>query len=136
MSTPTTVQGKNIPLQLSLDDITYKNLVCETAHDATLDSSVNAEDSDCGKHTSLGPVGLTMTFSGLVNTTPNGATEMSYDALLVIANNQTKVYLKTMPASKILKGYGWITNFVATKATGNLYSYSFTFTADGSPTVS
>lgn len=136
MSTPTTVQGKSIPLALSLDDSTYKNLVCSKAHDVTLDSSVNTEVSDCGTHAALSPVGLVMTFQGLVNTTPNGATEVTHDDLLQYANNQTKVYLKTQPQSKIIKGFGWITNFVSTKATESLYSFSFTFTGDGSATIS
>lgn len=135
MSTPTTVQGKSIPLALSLDDLTYKNLVCSTAHDATLDTPVNTEQSDCGSHTSLGATSLVMTFSGLINTTPNGATEMGHDEVMELANNQTKVYLKTMPHAKTIKGYGWITNFVSTKATESLYSYSFTFTADGAATI-
>lgn len=136
MSTPTTVQGKTIPLNLSLDDVTYKALTCSTAHDATIDSPVNTEQSDCGQHTSLGNPGLVITFSGLVNTSVNGATEMSHDDLVSIANDQTKVYLKTQPHAKVIKGYGWITNFVSTKATESLYSYSFTFTADGAATIS
>ncbi len=136
MSTPTTVQGKNIPLALSLDDATYKSIVCNQAHDVTLDSSVNSEVSDCGTHSSLSPVALTMTFQGLLNTTPNGATEMSADDVIVLANNQTKVYLKTQPAAKVIKGYGFISNFVYTKATENLISFSFTFTGDGAPTIS
>jgi hypothetical protein len=135
MSTPTTVQGKSIPLALSLDDVTYKNIVCSKAHDVTLDSSVNTEVSDCGTHRSLNPVESTWTFQGLINTTPNGATEMGHDEILLLANNQTKVYLKTQPATKVIKGYGYISNFVTTKATENLMSYSFTFVVDGTLTI-
>lgn len=135
MSTPTTVQGKSIPLALSLNDITYKNVVCNQAHDVTLDSPVNTEVSDCGTHTGLGPVQTTMTFQGLLNTTPNGATEMSADDVITLANNQTYVYLKTQPGSKVLKGYGPITNFVYTKATESLISFSFTFSVDGTLSI-
>jgi hypothetical protein len=136
MSTPTTVQGKSIPLAISIDDVTFKNLVCSKAHDVTLDSSVNSEVSDCGTHTAVSPVALTMTFQGLINTTPNGATEAGHDEILQYANDQTKIYLKTQPQSKVIKGYGLITNFVSTKATENLMSFSFTFTADGAATIS
>jgi hypothetical protein len=135
MSTPTTVQGKTIPLALSLDDVTYKNIVCNTAHDVTLDSPVNTEVSDCGTHKSLAPVDAVYTFSGLLNTTPNGATEMSADDVLLLANNQTKVYLKTQPGAKVIKGYGYISNYVYTKATEALISFSFTFNVDGALTI-
>lgn len=135
MSNPTTILGKNIPLALSLDDVTYKNLVCETAHDVTIDAAVNITQSDCGPQASVAVPGLVMTFSGLLNTTPNGATEMSADDLLVIANNTTKVYLKTMPGAKLIKGLGYINNFVYTKVTDALISWSFTFTASGSATI-
>lgn len=135
MSTPTTVQGKSIPLAISLDDVTYKNLVCSKAHDITLDSAVNTEVSDCGTHRSLNPVESTWTFQGLINTTPNGATEAGHDELAGYANNQTLVYLKSVPQAKIFKGRGYISNFVTTKATENLMSYSFTFVVDGSVTL-
>jgi hypothetical protein len=136
MSTPTTVQGKTIPLAISLDDLTYKNLVCSTAHDVTLDTPVNTETSDCGPHASLGATSVVMTFSGLLNTTPNGASEAGHDEVMQYCNNQTKVYLKTQPGAKLIKGYGWITNFVSTKATESLMSFSFTFTGDGAATIS
>jgi hypothetical protein len=136
MSAATPVQGKSIPLAISIDDVTYKNLVCSKAHDVTLDSSVSSEVSDCGTFSAYSPVALTMTFQGLINTTPNGATEAGHDEVLDYANNQTKVYLRTQPQGKIIKGYGAITNFVSTKATENLMSFSFTFTADGAATIS
>lgn len=136
MSTPTTVQGKSIPLAMSLDDITYKNLVCSKAHEVALDSSSTTEVTDCGRHVALQPVEGGMRFEGLVNTTPNGATEATHDDLLVLAANQTKFYLKTTPQAKIIKMYGYITNFTSSKATENLYSFSFDFAGDGNPTIS
>lgn len=136
MSMPTTVQGSSVPLAISLDDATYKNLVCATAHDLTYDTPVNTEQSDCGSHTSLGATTLQMTFSGFLNTTPNGVTEAGHDEVAGYCFNKTKVYLKTQPHTKVLKGYGWITNFVSSKVTDGLYSFQFTFTGDGAGTQS
>lgn len=131
MSTPTTVQGKSIPLAISTDGITYKNLVCSTAHGLTIDVPVNTEQSDCGSHSSLGnPVG-TATFSGLLNTTPNGATEAGHDEVAMYCNQGTKVYIKCQPGAKIFTGYGWINNFNSTKATESLYAYDMSFQVDG-----
>lgn len=136
MSTPTTVQGKTIPLAISLDDITYKNLVCSTAHGLSIDVPVNTEQSDCASHSSVGNPAGTATFSGLLNITPNGATEAGHDEVAQYANNGTKVYIKCQPGAKLFKGYGWITNFNSTKATESLYAYDITFTADGTWTIS
>lgn len=136
MSTPTTVQGKTIPLAISLDDVTYKNLVCATAHDLTIDTPVNTEQSDCGSHSSIGNPAGTASFSGLLNITPNGATEAGHDEVAQYANNGTKVYLKCTPGGKMFKGYGWMNNFVSQKQTESLYSFTFNFTLDGTWTIS
>ncbi len=135
MSTPTTQQGKNIPLTIGTDGITYKNLVCEQAHDATFDSPITEESSDCGKHTALDVVGLVVTFSGIVNTTPNGATESSSDDIIGYANNQTQVYVKFQHGNKFISARGYINNLQLTKATAELLKYSFTFTMNGTATV-
>lgn len=135
MSVPTTQQGSSIPLTISEDNVTFKNLTCETSHDATFDSAVNQESSDCGKHTALDAVSLVMSFAGIVNTTLNGATEVSSDEIIDYANAQTGIYLKTQHGNRWISAYGYINNLVLNKLTNELLKYSFTFTADGAPTV-
>lgn len=136
MSTPTVLQGNQVPLMFSTDDITYKSVVCNRAWGLNLDSSVTNEESDCGTFPALGSVAGSFSFEGIVNTTPNGATEISAKGLLDLANNQTLVYIKMMfpnPGGTDLyvQGTGYITNFQVNKATGSLLSFQGTFTASG-----
>lgn len=135
MSVPTVIQGKNVPLAISTDDVIYKTLTCAQAHDVTFDAPIQQESTDCGRHTALDVSSLVMTFQGVVNSTPNGASEMSSDGLIDIVNAQTPVYLRTTHANRQIKAYGYINNFQTTKATQELLKYSFTFTADGNPTI-
>lgn len=136
MSTPTVVQGNTIPLQFSTDDLTYKNVVCSQAHEVTGDSSVTQEDTDCGTHTAYALPKWSATFQGVLNTTPNGASEVSAEQVLTWFNNQTDLYLKTALGSKTFKVFGKISNYAWQKATAGLIKFTMTFTANGSPTIS
>lgn len=136
MSVPTTQAGKNIPLTMSFDaGVTYKNLTCEVSHDLTFDKAVTQESSDCGKHTSLDQSALTMAFAGIVNTTPNGATEASSDDVIDAYDNETLVYIITQHGNRWIQAQGYINNLVLNKLTNELLKYNLTFTADGDHTT-
>lgn len=133
MSSPTTVQGRNTPLAMSTDDVTFKNILCNRAHNYNASVSTTDEESDCGVETATGAITATMDFDGLLNTTPNGATEMSFDAVHDLFLAKTLVYIKTQPGIKIISGDGYITNMTFAKATANLNSFTFTFKFNGDP---
>jgi len=136
MSTPTTVQGNLVPISLSTDNSTYKSIVCNRAWDLDLNSSVTQEETDCGSFPALGAVTWAFNMEGVLNTTPNGATEMSAKAVMDIANNQTVCYIKVQYPNPggtdfYMRGQGYITNFKITKQTGSLIAFSATFTGSG-----
>lgn len=132
MSTPTTIQGKLVPVMISTDGINYKNVVCKKVGNLNLDSPVNKEDTDCGSFSGLGAVNWTIDIEGLLNTTPNTATELSANEMLNFANNQTLVYIKILYAPYILRsGQGYISNYKETFETNALVGFTATFTNNG-----
>jgi hypothetical protein len=140
MSAPTYVDSKLVPVAISTDNITYKNVLCKRTSNFSLTSAVNAEESDCGISKGLGSVDWTQDFEGLVNITPNGATEMSASDILTIAANQTLAYIKWMTndgtgKNLFVQGQGYITDFGTQLSTGNLAAFTFTFNGVGAPDI-
>src|SRR5439155_9462406 len=95
----TDIQGKALPLLLSDDNwTTAYTVVCLTDSTFKLTSPVNTEVSQCGVHTGIGPSLFSLTFNGMVNTTPAsvvaGAGEASYKRFLTWANAQTQIRFK------------------------------------------
>lgn len=133
MSSPTTKQGRLTPLALSTDNITFENVLCNRAHNYNASRSTTDEESDCGVETAIGAISATMDFDGLLNLTPDGATEMSFDEVHDLFLAGTLVYIKTQPGNKIISGDGYITNMTFAKATANLNSFTFTFKFNGDP---
>ena len=136
MSVPTTIQSNQVPLSLSTDGITYKNVVCKRTWGFNLTSAVNTEETDCGVEKGLGAVDWTFNFEGVVNTTPNGATEMSAAVLIGLANNQTLTYVKALTgdgtgSNIYIQGSGYITDFSIENSVGSLIAFTFTFNGVG-----
>lgn len=136
MSVPTTVQSNQVPLSWSADAITYKAIVCKRAWNFNGTTPVNSEETDCGVQKGLGAPDWTMDFEGVVNTTPNSATEMSADELLAIWQNQTLGYIKTVTGNGVahnlyLQGSGYVTDFAIQNSVGNLLAFTFTFNGVG-----
>jgi len=132
MSTPTTIQGKLVPMAISTDDITYKNVVCKKVLNLNVDSSVNIEETDCGPLPALGSVNWNFDFEGVLNTTPNGATEISANEMLGFDLNQTLIYIKVAYAPSIYRqGAGYITSYKESYTTQGLVTFNATFTGQG-----
>lgn len=140
MSTPTTFQSNQVPLAISTDNITYKNVVCKRAWNFNGTTSVNTEETDCGIEKGLGSPDWTMDFEGVLNTTPNGATEMSAAAMIALWLNQTLSYVKTQTgagtgSNLYIQGSGYITDFAVQNQVGNLIAFTFTFNGTGVPDI-
>lgn len=136
MSTPTTVQSNLVPFALSTDDVTYKNVVCKKAWNFNGTTPTTIEETDCGPLVGLGTNNWTFDFEMVLNTTPNGATEMSAKEVLDIWNNQTPAYAKVFYPSPgggsfYIQGAGYITNFVFQNTVGNMMTYTGTFSGNG-----
>ena len=137
MSTPTTLQGKLVPMAIGTDGSTYKNVVCKKTLNLKIDSSVNTEETDCGPLVSLGTVNWSFDWEGIYNTAYAGATEMSANQIFDFVNAQTLVYVKVLHSSDILiTGSGYLSSFSEKFDAVGLVSYSCTFTGQGTLTRS
>jgi hypothetical protein len=136
MSTPTGIQSNLVPFALSTDNSTYKNVVCKKAWGFKGTTPTNVEETDCGPMVGLGSNNFSFDFQMVLNTTPNGATEMSAKDVLTIWNNQTACYVKVQYPGGVgtdfyLQASGYITSFELTNQVGNLMTFSGTFTGNG-----
>lgn len=136
MSTPTYIQSNQIPVAISTDNITYKNVVCKRVLNLNTTNTVNTEETDCGVAKGLGAFDWTADFEGAVNTTPNGATEMSAKEMLNLAQNQTLVYIKWITGdgagnNLYRQGSGYIADYTETYNIGNVAAFTFTLTGVG-----
>lgn len=134
----TTIQGSAVPFAISTDaGTTYKTVVCNKAWGLTVDTTVNEDESDCGRHVGLGTVKGSFSIEGLYNTTPT-ITEISGEELLSLSVHQTSFLFKVQSptsgspgADLSLMGSGYLTNYQITKATNSLISFSGTILVDG-----
>lgn len=138
MSVPTFVQSNQVPLAISADGITYKNVVCKRAWNFNMTTAVNSEETDCGVAKGLGAVDWTMDFEGVLNTTPNSPTEASLVDVLNYSLNQTELYIKTQTGNgtgsqMYIAGRGYITDVATQNSVGNLQAFTFTFNGVGTP---
>lgn len=129
----TTLQSNLVPLKFSNDaGVTYKSLVCQKGATFALDSPVTREETYCGSHVGLGAVTWGFDFDGVVNITPTGASEVSYEDLLGFASAQTLLYIKEeYPGSAgtdfYHQGTGYITNLQKVGQQGSLITFSGRF---------
>lgn len=137
MSTPTVIQSNLVPFALSTNDITYKNVVCKKSWNFNGTTTTNPEETDCGVLTGIGANAFTFDFEMVLNTTPDGATEMSAKDVLTIWNNQTLAYAKVLYPSPAggnfyIQGAGYITSFTLQNQVGNVMTFTGTFSGNGS----
>lgn len=131
MSNPTVLQSRNVALSMSSDGNTYYQVVCKKAAGVAIEPQITQEDSDCGPHTSAGTTRWSFDAEVILNTTPNGATEISVDTIAGWANNATTVYAKLVNGTYYRQGAGIVTNYRETLPLNGLVTATFTFTGDG-----
>src|SRR6185503_18906729 len=99
--------------------ITYKNLVCKKLWGLQLTPTIIEEETDCGVATGAGAVKFSFNFEIVLNTTPNGATEVSANTVFGWANNNTLVYVLLQSGSSyIRRGSGYISNYTESAPQG------------------
>lgn len=87
----TTVAGKLIPLELSVDEgVTWKKVTCLITSPFRTAKEITKEVSQCSTHTAVGTNTWGYDVSGILNTTPTAASEMSAKDLLAIHVAETK----------------------------------------------
>lgn len=138
----TTLQGSSVPFTISTDaGTTYRTLVCNKAWGFTGDTTVNEDESDCGRHVGLGTTKASFSIEGLYSTTP-AVGEISGEELLSLWANKTSFLIKAQyptsgtPGTDLyLQGSAYLTNYQVTKATNSLISFSGTILIDGNVDV-
>lgn len=140
MSVPTTIQSNQVPLAISADGITYKNVVCKRAWNFNGTTAVNSEETDCGIDKGLGAIDWNMDFEGVLNTTPTSSTEASATVVIGYWLNQTLIYVKTQTGNGLggnmyIQGQAYITDFKVSNQVGNLQAFSFTAAGVGVPDI-
>lgn len=132
MSTPTPLQAKLVPMALSTDGESYKNVVCKRTANFTGTTPTNREDTDCGNFVSLGSNEWSFDFEGVFNTQKE-STEYTAEDILQFWQNQTLLYVKVQYAGTnlYLQGQGYLTGTGVGLSTGSLVTFTFTFTGTG-----
>lgn len=138
MSVPTTIQSKAIPLLISTDGVSYKSIVCKRTWNWQGTKAVNSEETDCGITKGLGAIDWSVDFEGVLNTTPNGATEASFAEVAGYFLNETLLYVKLQTGdgaggNMFISGQAYITDFAAQNSVGNLQAFTATFNGQGDP---
>lgn len=139
----TTVQGSTVPFSISTDSgSTYRTLVCNKAWGFTGDTTVNEDESDCGRHVGIGTAKASFSIEGLYNTTPT-STEISGEELLSLWANKTSFAIKvqyptsgTPGGDLYIQGSAYLTNYQVNKATNSLISFTGTILIDGNVDIS
>lgn len=133
-----TVQSKAIPVLISTDGVTYKSIVCKRTWNFNATKAVNPEETDCGITKGLGAIDWTVDFEGVLNTTPESATEASFAEVAGHFLNETLLYVKIQSGdgsggNMFISGRANITDFAAQNSVGNLQAFTATFNGQGDP---
>lgn len=133
-----TVQSKAIPLLISTDGVAYKTVVCKRTWNFNATKAVNPEETDCGITKGLGAIDWTVDFEGVLNTTPESATEASFAEVAGHFLNETLLYVKIQSGdgsggNMFISGTAYITDFAAQNSVGNLQAFTATFNGVGDP---
>lgn len=132
MSVPTYLQSRAVPFALSIDGITYKNVVCKKLWGLGIEKTVVQDENDCGIATSVGnATKFSPNFEIVLNTTPD-SNQFSANDIAGFANLGTLVYFKlTDGAGYYRQGSGYITSYNESAPFGGTVSATGTITGDG-----
>lgn len=133
MSNPTALESRNVPFAVSTDGNTYKNLVCKRTWGVSIEPQFTQEDSDCGVLTAVGASPRwSFSFEIIMNTTPNGATELSANEMAGYANSGTLLYVKLVSTGVYYRqGSGYITAYEESAPINGFVTATGTFTGTG-----
>jgi hypothetical protein len=131
----------SIPIQLSSDNVTYKNLVCLKNYNVPITTSTNESETFCGKSVGVGAISFDPQGNAVVSTNPSGS-ELSLNQLLTWQVNKTAIYFKTAyPLSSgssgslgkdfYIQGQCYVTNINVIFTTNDVVNFDFTLKGFG-----
>jgi hypothetical protein len=131
------LQSNLVPFKISSDDgTTYKTLTCLTSANFSGTTSTTEEETQCGTFTGLGANKWEFTTEAVVNLTPTGASEVSYEDCLGFWHNQTLILVKqeypdAAGTDFYKQGEAYITSIGNAVQVGNSMTFSLTFKGNG-----
>lgn len=133
------LQSNLVPFKISTDGgTTKKSLTCLVSASFTGTTPSTEEQTQCGTFTGLGQNAWEFTFDAVVNITPTGASEVSWEDILGLWHNQTEFQVtQEYPVGAgtdfFLQGDAYLTQIGNNVAVGS--SMKFTGTIKGNGTL-
>lgn len=133
----TYLQSISALLKVSIDaGVTYKTIVCLSSWNFNGTTAVNREETQCGVLVGLGANEWGFDVDAVVDLTPTGASEVSWEDLLGMWNAQTLLLIRSAqpdPAGTdwYLQGSAYITNVTLTAQVGNNVKFNMTVSGSG-----
>lgn len=136
------IQAVDAILQLGVDGVTYKAVVCEQGHTYNRERSTNSIETKCYggvASVSIGAKSGTIDFTGAFETQPS-TEQVSANDIMGYFENATYIYwLIESPTGvgneRYRQGRGYITSLSEDSQIGEVVIYNFTLTIDGDVTT-
>lgn len=141
---PTELQGSFVVTEVSIDNTTWKTIVCEDQSQLTLGSTSNETKTKCGTFTSVAGNAPQITGSGIVVGDIIPASQVTCQDLERYLKNLTLLYIRrqnsasgTVQAGEnvYIHGQGRVTEVTETSPTDDLSKFTFTLTFSGNYTL-
>lgn len=131
------IQSSNLPIWLSADGNTYKQLVCLENYNIPLDTQVTETATFCGNSVGLGILKFTPTGSAVCEIAPTGQ-QVTYKDMVAWQKAQTLLWFKVQypsPGSTstniFLSGQCYVTNTTLQLQINDVAKFTFTLTGSG-----
>lgn len=136
------IQSIDVPLLLSVDGVTYNQLVCLSEQTLPLTSQTTETNTQCGVAIGLGPVKFAPTFTAVANVLKDAGT-VGLDDMEAYLIAQTALYYKlvrpyagSVGGVSTLSGRCYVTAITETLTIDDVVKFSGTLSGIGSPVKS
>jgi hypothetical protein len=133
MSVPTSILSSAVPFAVSADGgVTFKFAVCKKTWGYTGSATLVEEETDCDVLTAVGAIKNSFTLELVLNTTPNGSTELASDALMNYFQNKTQLVVKLSNGSTFYRSIAaYISAYAENAPQGGMVNATVTFNGSG-----
>lgn len=139
----TTIQGNNVPLELSFDnELTWQVLVCLVNYAIPTTLPTTKTDTFCGQAVGIGNQTFGFTGTAVDERFPTGGSQVTYNNLLTAQTNKTliKARAKNPNSGSIgedffIKGDVYVTNLNLKMTATNVIDFDFTLEGTGIPDI-
>ena len=133
----TEILASTIPIELSFDsEVSWKTLVCLENYTHQSEGDISESETWCGKVIGMSEPSVSLDFSAVCNSTPDGGTEASYADLQTVHYARTKIFYRIMAGTTgrvfYHKGEGYITSLsLDASSASDTIKFSGTLTTTG-----